>query len=59
MFVRRRASTTSKVLIGTGGLIAGMGRFVGGRFGNILTGFGLAHIFLGTLDKILSPVKGR
>ncbi|MGI5875454.1 MAG: hypothetical protein ACOX6X_01365 [Dethiobacteria bacterium] len=59
MFVKRKVSTTSKVLIGVGGLTAGIGKFVGGRFGNILTGFGLAHIFLGTLNKFLSPEKGR
>ncbi|MGI6606174.1 MAG: hypothetical protein ACOX2X_03910 [Peptococcia bacterium] len=42
--------TTSLVLTGLGATVTGIGALVGGRMGAGLTGFGLAHVVLGTLD---------
>lgn len=61
MFFRKKGKpvTTSRVTLGLGILVTGIGRMIGGRIGNTVTGFGLAHIVLGSLDMFRPAVKGR
>ena len=59
MFRKKKKKTTSNLVIGLGVLATSIGRFVGGGLGRGITGFGLAHIFLGTLDKYRSMAKNR
>ncbi len=44
-------TTTSNYIIGLGALVTGAGKLIGGKLGSGITGFGVAHIILGTLDK--------
>ena len=46
----KKSSTTSLAVAGTGAVVTGVGRMVGGTFGAWISGFGLAHIVLGLLD---------
>ncbi len=50
--------TSSWVVTGLGATVTGIGALVGGRMGAGLTGFGLAHVVLGTLD-MLRPINRR
>ncbi|HHU76472.1 MAG TPA: hypothetical protein GXZ24_06230 [Firmicutes bacterium] len=59
MFIRKRASTTSKVLIGLGRFSKRLGKTVGGKIGAGIVGFGLAHILLGSLAKLRSGMRFR
>ncbi len=60
MFTKKETTTTtSKMVIGVGALATGIGRLVGGRVGDGITGFGLAHIVLGTLDMVRPTVRMR
>lgn len=60
MFTKRAKShITSKVIISLGALTAGAGKFVGGKPGYWLRGFGLAHVILGTLDMFRSKLRSR
>ncbi|HZK24754.1 MAG TPA: hypothetical protein VFC74_05130 [Oscillospiraceae bacterium] len=45
-----KSTTTSWAVTGTGAVVTGVGRVVGGRVGAWISGFGLAHIVLGLLD---------
>lgn len=45
-----KSTTTSWAVAGTGAVVTGVGRVVGGRVGAWISGFGLAHIVLGLLD---------
>lgn len=56
---KQETNTASKTVIGIGALATGIGRLVGGRVGDGLTGFGLAHIVLGTLDMARPTVRMR
>ncbi len=56
---KNRATTTSKAVIGIGALVTGLGRLVGGRIGDSITGFGLAHIVLGALDMFRPSIRIR
>ncbi|WP_158212443.1 hypothetical protein [Natranaerobius trueperi] len=44
-----------RVVIGLGTIVSGVGRKLGGKIGAGILGFGLAHIFLGTLSKLKRP----
>ncbi len=59
MFRKKKviSTTTNKTIIGIGALATGIGRIVGGRVGDGITGFGLANIMLGTLDMLKPSVK--
>ncbi len=59
MFMKNNKTTTSKFIIGLGALVTGIGRLVGGRAGDGITGFGLAHIVLGALNMFRPMLKGR
>ncbi|CEO89701.1 hypothetical protein [Syntrophaceticus schinkii] len=62
LFGKKKAAvstTTSKAIIGLGALVTGIGRVVGGRVGDGITGFGLAHVVLGTLDMFRPSVRTR
>ncbi len=62
LFGKKKAAvstTTSKAIIGLGALVTGIGRVVGGRVGDGITGFGLAHVVLGTLDMLRPSVRTR
>lgn len=59
MFRKRKKKTTSNLVISLGVVATSIGRFVGGRLGRGITGFGLAHIVLGTLDKFRPTVRNR
>lgn len=51
MFKKKRSNVDSKLIVGLGALVTTIGKVVGGKIGSGITGFGLAHIFLGTLAK--------
>jgi len=51
--------TNSLVLTGLGATVTGIGALVGGRMGAGLTGFGLAHVVLGTLDMFRPSRRDR
>ncbi len=51
MFVKKRPTVNSKLLMGLGAFVTTAGKFIGGKVGSGIAGFGLAHIFLGTLAK--------
>lgn len=51
MFKKKRPGIDSKLIVGLGALVTTMGKLIGGRVGSGIAGFGLAHIFLGTLAK--------
>ncbi|MDO9534403.1 MAG: hypothetical protein Q7J85_03505 [Bacillota bacterium] len=51
--------TTSRATLGLGVLVTGLGKMIGGKIGNTVTGFGLAHIVLGSLDMFRPTVRGR
>jgi hypothetical protein len=55
----KKTTTTSLVLTGLGATVTGLGALVGGRMGAGLTGFGLAHVVLGTLDMFRSSRRTR
>ena len=59
VFAKSKMKTTSNLVISLGVLVTSLGKFVGGGLGRGLTGFGLAHIVLGTLDKYRPTVRGR
>lgn len=50
--------TSSWIVTGLGATVTGIGALVGGRMGAGLTGFGLAHLVLGTLD-MFRPIRHR
>jgi len=50
--------TRSWVVTGLGATVTGIGALMGGRVGAGLTGFGLAHVLLGTLDMVY-PTRMR
>ncbi|NLM52621.1 MAG: hypothetical protein GX197_07350 [Firmicutes bacterium] len=52
-----KSSTTSWAVAGTGAVVTGIGRLVGGRVGAWISGFGLAHIVLGLLDMARPTVR--
>lgn len=52
-----KADTTSWVITGVGAGVAGLGRLVGGTLGAGITGFGLAHMVLGQLDRLRPNVR--
>jgi len=56
---KKKAVTTSRATLGLGVLVTGLGRMIGGKIGNTVTGFGLAHIVLGSLDMFRPTVRGR
>jgi len=56
---KNKATTTSKAVMGIGAMVAGLGRLVGGRIGDSITGFGLAHIVLGALDMFRPSTRIR
>lgn len=45
-----KSTTTSWAVAGTGAVVTGIGRIIGGKAGAWISGFGLAHIILGLLD---------
>ncbi len=45
--------------MGIGALVTGLGRLVGGRVGDSITGFGLAHIVLGAIDMFRPSTRFR
>ncbi|NLZ93526.1 MAG: hypothetical protein GX922_05875 [Firmicutes bacterium] len=45
-----KSTTTSWAVAGTGAVVTGIGRIIGGKAGAWISGFGLAHIVLGLLD---------
>jgi len=47
-----KENTTGLVVAGLGLLVTGIGKMLGGRLGDTLSGFGMAHILLGILDSI-------
>ena len=51
MFRKKRMPVNSKLIMGLGALVTTVGKLVGGKVGSGIAGFGLAHIFLGTLAK--------
>lgn len=59
MFAKNKTKTAGKFIMGLGALVTGIGRLVGGRTGDGLTGFGLAHIVLGALDMFRPRFRGR
>ncbi|MDW7652437.1 MAG: hypothetical protein SCK29_07000 [Bacillota bacterium] len=54
-----KSSTTSMAVAGTGALVTGIGRMVGGRMGAWISGFGLAHIALGLLDLTRPTIRNN
>ena len=42
-----------------GAFVTGIGRLVGGRIGDGITGFGLAHIVLGAIDMLRPSTRFR
>ena len=52
-----KSTTTSLAVAGTGAVVTGVGRMVGGRLGAWISGFGLAHIMLGLLDMTRPTVR--
>lgn len=52
-----KSSTTSFAVAGTGAVVTGIGRMVGGRLGSLISGFGLAHVALGLLDLTRPTVR--
>jgi hypothetical protein len=46
-----KGDMTSKAVMGLGVGASALGRLIGGRVGAMILGFGLAHIFLGALDR--------
>jgi len=52
-----KSSTTSLAVTGTGALVTGIGRLVGGRYGDWISGFGLAHVVLGLLDMTRPTIR--
>ena len=59
MFRTKRTASTSKAIIGIGALATSIGKMIGGRVGDGITGFGLAHVVLGTLDMFRPSVRFR
>lgn len=59
LFIRKSKMSTGKMIIGLGALLAGMGRLVGGRAGDGITGFGLASMMLGALNIFRPRLRGR
>jgi TM2 domain-containing membrane protein YozV len=55
----KKPASTSKALIGIGAFVTGIGKMIGGRVGDGITGFGLAHVVLGTLDMFRPSVRFR
>lgn len=51
MFFKKRPTINSKLIMGLGALVTTLGKFVGGKVGSGIVGFGLAHLLLGTLAK--------
>jgi len=49
--------TTSWIVTGVGAGVTALGLTIGGTFGAGVTGFGLAHVFLGILDMFRPTVK--
>lgn len=47
-----REKPTGLVVAGLGILLTGIGRMVGGKMGDNLSGFGIAHVMLGVLDTL-------
>ena len=43
---------TGFIVAGLGLLVTGIGKLLGGRVGDTLSGFGIAHLVLGILDCI-------
>jgi hypothetical protein len=58
-FTRKSKLSTGRMIIGLGALLAGMGRLVGGRAGDSITGFGLASMVLGALNLLRPRLRGR
>jgi hypothetical protein len=52
-----KSSTTSLAVAGTGAVVTGVGRMVGGRLGALISGFGMAHIVLGLLDMARPTIR--
>jgi hypothetical protein len=52
-----KSSNTSMAVAGTGAVVTGVGRMVGGRLGAMITGFGLAHVVLGLLDMARPTIR--
>lgn len=52
MFMKKRPTVNSKLLMGLGAIVTTLGKYMGGKVGSGIVGFGLAHIFLGTLAKL-------
>ncbi|MGI6424419.1 MAG: hypothetical protein ACOX2A_04055 [Tepidanaerobacteraceae bacterium] len=52
-----KAKTTSWVVTGIGAVVTGAGYLIGGNIGTGITGFGLAHVVLGTLDMFRPSIK--
>jgi len=48
---------TSKVIIGLGTVVSSIGKKLGGKVGAGILGFGLAHITLGLLNRMRSPLR--
>ncbi len=59
MFKRKKASASSMAIIGLGRVVRRLGRLVGGKVGAGIVGFGLAHVFLGSLAKFRSQLRFR
>ncbi|WP_169736185.1 hypothetical protein [Caldanaerobius polysaccharolyticus] len=49
--------TTSWVVAGIGAVVTAIGYMTGGTIGAGITGFGLAHVVLGTLDMFRPSVQ--
>ncbi len=47
-----KENTTGVAVAGIGLLVVALGRFLGGRMGDTLSGFGIAHLLLGILDML-------
>jgi len=47
-------NNTGFIVAGIGLLATGIGRLLGGKLGDTLSGFGIAHLVLGILDCIRS-----
>lgn len=52
-----KGDMTSKAVMGLGVGASALGRLIGGRVGAMILGFGLAHIFLGALDRWRPSVR--
>ncbi len=59
MLMKKRKTTTSKAVMSIGAFVTGIGRLVGGRIGDGITGFGLAHIVLGAIDMLRPSTRFR